>query len=70
MASLVKPAVLARLPHAQAAVLVGRRFFPGLIASPFMTALHVVFWFSLIVSLIAAFASLLRGKRYVHEEEN
>ena len=30
-----------------------------------MTALHAVFWFS----LIAAAASLLRGGRYVHEEE-
>ena len=60
---------LALLPRASRAVVVGRTFFPGLIAKPFMHALATVFIFAAVMSLVAAVASLLRGPHYVHVEE-
>ena len=68
MKIMLKPALLAAVPPAFRASLVGRTFFPRLIAHPFMDALRVVFWFSVVMSLIAAVASLLRGKRAVYDE--
>jgi MFS family permease len=59
---------LAILPAASRAVVVGRTFFPGLIAAPFMHALSVVFLFAMGMSIIAAIASLLRGPHFIYEE--
>jgi MFS family permease len=56
------------LPAARAAVLTGREFFPNLISKPFMSGMRVTFYFSTVMMLIAAGASWLRGKRYVHQE--
>ena len=44
------------------AVLAGRAFFPHLIAAPFRVGLHEAFAFAIAACLIAAAASLLRGK--------
>ena len=63
---LLGPA-LAHLPAAHAAYLTGHSFFPSLISAPFHTGLGVAFDFSIAACLVAAVASLLRGKRYVHE---
>ena len=60
--------ILPHLPHAAAARLTGRTFFPGLISGPFQKGLVLVLTFSIVASLIAAAASALRGGRYVHEE--
>lgn len=68
MAHLLPAAVQAHLPAAKLHVLTGERFFPGLIATPFMQALRVVFDFSLAMSLVAAVASLLRGGRFIYDE--
>jgi MFS family permease len=68
MQHLLGPHVLAALPHAQAATLTGRGFFPSLISAPFSQALNVAFTFALAACLIAAAASLLRGGRYHHED--
>ncbi len=68
MQHLLGPHVLASLPHAQAAELTGRSFFPSLMSGPFADALKAAFTFALVACLIAAFASLLRGGRYHHEE--
>jgi MFS family permease len=63
VASLLGPTgILARLPHAQAAYLTGRSFFPSLISAPFAGGLHEAFDFAIIAMLIAAAASWLRGK--------
>jgi EmrB/QacA subfamily drug resistance transporter len=63
IASLLGPSgVLARLPHAQAAYLTGRSFFPNLISAPFSSGLHEAFDFAIAACLIAAAASWLRGK--------
>jgi MFS family permease len=61
--SLLGPTgVLAHLPHARAAYLTGRSFFPGLISAPFANGLHEAFDFAILAMLIAATASWLRGK--------
>jgi MFS family permease len=59
--------VLTKLPASHAAYLTGHSFFPSLIAGPFQHGLDVAFDFAIVACLIAAVASLLRGKRYVHE---
>jgi MFS family permease len=59
---LLPPAVLSHIPPANQAALLGKTFFPNLISSPFMDGLHAVFYISAALCLIAACASLLRGK--------
>jgi MFS family permease len=66
--SLLGPHVLASLPAADAARLTGPTFFPSLIAGPFKHGLEVALSFSIVMCLIAAGASWLRGGRYVYEE--
>jgi MFS family permease len=58
---------LNHLPAAHAAYLTGHSFFPSLISGPFQSGLQIAFDFSIAACLIAAVASLLRGKKYVHE---
>ena len=65
---LIGPQTLAALPHAQQAVLTGRSFFPGLITAPFEAGLHAALDFALVASLLAAWASWLRGGKYVYVE--
>jgi MFS family permease len=63
IASLLGPSgVLAHLPHARAAYLTGRSFFPNLISAPFSSGLHEAFDFAIAAMLISAAASWLRGK--------
>ena len=59
--------VLSKLPPSHAAYLTGHSFFPSLIAAPFSKGLSVAFGFAIAACLVAAAASLLRGKHYVHE---
>jgi MFS family permease len=66
---LVGPAVLARLPAGQAAVLTGRSFFPALISGPFARGLHTAFDFAIGACLAAAGMSWLRGGKYHYQEE-
>lgn len=68
MQALLGTTVVHQLSAANAAVLTGQEFFPSLIAAPFQAGLGVAFGFAIVVSLIAAAASLMRGGRYVHEE--
>jgi MFS family permease len=58
--------VLTKLPAGHAAYLTGHSFFPSLISAPFQHGLDIAFDFAIAACLIAAVASLLRGKRYVH----
>jgi MFS family permease len=55
----------AALPASHRDVLTGREFFPHLISGPFHDGLVVVFTVAAVLSVLAAFASLLRGGRYV-----
>jgi EmrB/QacA subfamily drug resistance transporter len=69
MKTLLPAAVLQSLPAASQALLLGKSFFPNLIAGPFDFGLRIAFSISVVLSIIAAFASLLRGKRYIHGQE-
>ena len=66
--TLLGPHVLHGLPPADVHALTGRSFFPQLISSPFHSALVYAFVFAIVACLVAAFASLLRGGKYVHDE--
>jgi MFS family permease len=63
---LVGTHALAALPHAQAALLTGRSFFPQLMTAPFSHALSAAFTFAFIACLVAALASWLRGGKFHH----
>jgi hypothetical protein len=60
---------LSKLPPSHAAYLTGHTFFPSLISAPFQHGLDIAFDFAIIACLIAALASLMRGRRYVHDED-
>jgi len=69
--SLLGPSgALAHVGHQQAATLTGKQFFPQLISSPFHHGLVIVFWLAIGMSLVGAFASLFRGSRYIHGEDD
>ncbi|MBV9832719.1 MAG: MFS transporter [Marmoricola sp.] len=62
VASLLGPTgVLHSLPHADAAVLTGKQFFPHLMSGPFHHGLVVVFGTAAAMSVIGAVASWLAG---------
>ncbi|HEY2240020.1 MAG TPA: MFS transporter [Streptosporangiaceae bacterium] len=67
MQTLLGP-VLGHLPHANAAYLTGRSFFPHLISGPFMDGLKEAFDFAAAACVIAAIASWLRGGKYHYTE--
>jgi MFS family permease len=60
---------LQRTHPADAAAVTGKRFFPNLISKPFLQGLRIAFTSSLIMCLIAAWASWMRGGKYVHEDD-
>jgi MFS family permease len=60
--------ILNHLPPHNVAVLTSSKFFPELISPPFHHGLVIVFGMAMTVLVIAAIASLLRGKRYVPDE--
>lgn len=57
---------LSKLPPSHAAYLTGHSFFPSLISAPFQSGLKIAFDFAIAACLVAAVASLLRGRKYVH----
>jgi MFS family permease len=65
--TLIPANVLHTLPAAAQANLIGKTFFPTLISGPFEQGLRIAFSISVLLSLLAAFASLLRGQRYIYE---
>jgi EmrB/QacA subfamily drug resistance transporter len=67
MGTLLPPGVLAALPQASRALVLGKSFFPNLIAGPFMDGLRIAFALSVVLSVLAATASLLRGPRFIYE---
>ena len=66
--SLLGAHVLGALPAAAAHTLVGKAFFPSLIAAPFKDGIGDVLIFAALMCLVAALASWLRGGKFVHEE--
>ena len=50
------------------AKITGKTFFPHLISGPFMHGLLIAFGASVLMLLVAAWASLLRGAKFVHTD--
>jgi len=70
VAQLLGPTgILAHLPAGHAALLTGKVFFPQLISGPFHHGLNIVFIMAICLLIIASGVSLLRGGRYVHDEQ-
>jgi hypothetical protein len=67
--TLIPTSVLNSLPPQQVATITSRAFFPQLIDSAFHHGLVEVLVFSIIVCLIGAAASWVRGGKYVYREE-
>lgn len=68
MAQLIPPAVLSHLSAAAKTMVLGKQFFPNTIAPSVMSSLRTAFYISAGMSAVAAVASFLRGKRYIHGE--
>ncbi len=67
LGSLLPAKVLHVLPSAVSAKLLAPHFFAQLISQPFGESLRTVFFMSIGLSLVAALASLLRGRHYIEE---
>jgi MFS family permease len=60
----------AHVDHAQWLILTGKQFFPDLIESSFHHGLEIVFGAAIVMSVVGALASALRGTRFVHEDQS
>jgi MFS family permease len=69
MQKLLGSAAAAHVSTAQFATITGKRFFPNLISGPFMKGLRITLWASFAMMLIAAWASWMRGAKYVHDDD-
>ena len=67
--TLIPPQVLASLPAAAQTQILSTAFFPTVISGPFEQGLLIAFSASVALSVLAAAASYLRGRRYIHELE-
>ncbi|MGD0852220.1 MAG: MFS transporter [Acidimicrobiales bacterium] len=56
--------------HSDWLVLTGKHFFPDLIESSFHHGLIIVFGAAIVMSVVGALASALRGKRYVRDDQS
>jgi MFS family permease len=69
MEKLVGQQTLSTLTPAESADITGQKFFPELISHPFIDGLRIAFTASLLMCLIAAWASWLRGAYSVAPED-
>ena len=67
--TLIPSSVLQALPPGQAVTITSRAFFPQLIDGAFHRGIAQVFIFSIVMCIIAAGVSWLRGGKYVYHEE-
>jgi MFS family permease len=68
--SLLGSQASSHLSNAQWSKLTGKHFFPNLIESSFHHGLVIVFGAAIIMSIVGALFSALRGKRYVHGDQS
>jgi len=61
--------LVSSIPKATIDFLTGSTFFPNAISSPFMTALREAFIIGMIMCVLAAVCSALRGEKYVYEQQ-
>src|SRR2546428_13864059 len=66
--TLLGPRLLSSLPPATVAYLTGKTFFPSLISGPFIQGLRIAFGSSVVMCLVAAAVSWLRGGKFVHQD--
>lgn len=69
MKTLLPASVIPTLSTHTQSIVFANSFFPTILSKPFMDGVFVAFTISAIISFLAAIASLLRGKRYIHEEK-
>ena len=69
MATLIPANVLATLTSSTQATILSTSFFPNLLAGPFLDGLRVAFAVCVVLSIGAAAASWMRGRRYIHDLE-
>jgi MFS family permease len=62
--------LVSTIPKATVTYLTGSKFFPTAISSPFMTALREAFVIGAMMCIAAAICSVLRGRKYVNEQQN
>lgn len=70
MQQLISSTGMASLSAATKSTILSNHFFPQTIAPAVMSSFHLAFYISAGMSFVAAIASFLRGKRYVHEEHH
>jgi MFS family permease len=70
MKALIPASALQALPAAAQATILSKAFFPNLISASFDDGLRIAFAISVVLALIAALASLLRGKRVIYGQES
>lgn len=70
LGTLIPASVLNSLPPQQAATITSRAFFPQLIDTAFHHGLVEVLVFSIVMCLIGAAASWVRGGKYIYHEED
>jgi MFS family permease len=70
MATLLGPSALHHMTAAQVHYITGRSFFPHLMSAPFGRGLEKAFDFAAIACVLGAVASLLRGGKYHHREDD
>ncbi len=66
MATLLPSQITKALPVDRQTFILGKEYFPNLISDPFKSGLAVAFSISAALSVIAALASLMRGKRVIY----
>jgi len=69
MKTLLPYSVVIGLSSHTKSVVFANSFFPTILSGPFMDGVIVAFSISAVICLLASIASLLRGKRYIHEEK-
>jgi hypothetical protein len=65
--SLLVSRASAHVSEAKWLTLTGKKFFPDLIQAPFHHGLIIVFSVAILLSVIGAIFSALRGERFVHQ---
>jgi len=69
ISQLIPPDVLAHLAPVTRQTILGKDFFPGIMAPALMSSLKLAFYISAAMSAVAALASCLRGGKYIYTEE-
>jgi len=67
MQQLLSPEALGSLPQATKSIVLGKDFFPSLMAPAFMASMRLTFYGAAALSFVAAAVSFLRGKTFIYE---